>query len=142
MLRITRVGSISEAGKCLFRADNVWWRCTQYNLLLHLVARCLETWVYMAPVCFMSVVVTVWMYVGILGVYQPFLKIVFLVMEYWSMLYVCVRGVMLSVVLWRVELLVLVYGKYECFVMQMLYVCVCAHPVVVLNDALCMTSSF
>ena len=26
--------------------------------------------------------------------------------------------------LWVVELQVLVYGKYECFVMQMLYVCV------------------
>ena len=31
----------------------------------------------------------------------------------------------------------LVYGKYECFVMQMLYVCV--HPVAVLNAAFCMT---
>ena len=30
-----------------------------------------------------------------------------------------------------------VYGKYECFVMQMLYVCV--HPVAVLNIAFCMT---
>ena len=30
-----------------------------------------------------------------------------------------------------------VYGKYECFVMQMLYVCV--HPVAVLNAAFCMT---
>ena len=33
----------------------------------------------------------------------------------------------------------LVYGKYECFVMQMLYVCVCVHPVAVLNAAFCMT---
>ena len=33
----------------------------------------------------------------------------------------------------------LVYGKYECFVMQMLYVCV--HPVAVLNAAFCMTCS-
>ena len=37
----------------------------------------------------------------------------------------------------------LVYGKYECIVMQMLYVCVlCAvHHVAVLNAALCMTCS-
>ena len=34
----------SEAGKSLFRAANVWWRC--------------------AHVCFMSVVVTVWGSVG------------------------------------------------------------------------------
>ena len=33
----------------------------------------------------------------------------------------------------------LVYGKYECFVMQMLYVCV--HPVAVLNAEFCMTCS-
>ena len=32
-----------------------------------------------------------------------------------------------------------VYGKYECFVMQMLYVCV--HHVVVLNAEFSMTSS-
>ena len=32
-----------------------------------------------------------------------------------------------------------VYGKYECFVMQMLYVCV--HPVAVLNAAFCMICS-
>ena len=32
----------------------------------------------------------------------------------------------------------LVYVKYECFVMQMLYVCVsCVHPVAVLNAAFC-----
>ena len=31
----------------------------------------------------------------------------------------------------------LVYGKCECFVMQVLYVCV--HPVAVLNTAFCMT---
>ena len=37
----------------------------------------------------------------------------------------------------------LVYGKYKCFVMQMVYVCVsCVHPVVVLNAAFCMTCSF
>ena len=33
----------------------------------------------------------------------------------------------------------LVYGKCECFVMQMLYVCV--HAGAVLNDAFCMTCS-
>ena len=41
------------------------------------------------------------------------------------MMYVCVRGVLdvvFSVCIVRVELYV--YGKYECFVMQMLYVCV------------------
>ena len=32
------------------------------------------------------------------------------------------------------------YGECECFVMQMLYVCV--HPVAVLNVAFCMTCSF
>ena len=32
------------------------------------------------------------------------------------------------------------YGKYECFVKQMLYVH-CVHPVAVLNDALCMACS-
>ena len=35
----------------------------------------------------------------------------------------------------------LVYGDCECFVMQMLYVCVCVHPVAVLNAAFCMTCS-
>ena len=34
---------------------------------------------------------------------------------------------------------VLVYGKYDCFVMQMFVFCV--HPVAVLNAALCMTCS-
>ena len=34
----------------------------------------------------------------------------------------------------------LVYGECECFVMQMLYVCV-LHPVAVLNAAFCMTCS-
>ena len=57
-------GVTSEAGKYLFRADNVWWRCAQYFrsiLLLPLVVRCLET----IDVCiwhmfvFMSVVVIV-----------------------------------------------------------------------------------
>ena len=31
------------------------------------------------------------------------------------------------------------YGKYECFVMQMLYVVSCVHPVAVLNAAFYMT---
>ena len=39
----------------------------------------------------------------------------------------------------------LVYGDCECFVMQMLYVCVlcasCVHPVAVLNAAFCMICS-
>ena len=32
----------SKAGKSLFIANNVWWRCAQY-FLLPLVARCIET---------------------------------------------------------------------------------------------------
>ena len=35
----------------------------------------------------------------------------------------------------------LVDGKYECFVMQMLYFVSCVHRVVVLNAAFCMTCS-
>ena len=59
-------------------------------LLLHLVARCLET----LDVCiwrmlvFMSVVVTVWGSVGMFVVYQPLLKIVFF--EPWSVEVCCV----------------------------------------------------
>ena len=50
----------------------------------------------------------------------------FLALECWSMLYVCVRDVMdvFLFVLWGVKQQELVYGKCECFVMQMLYVCV------------------
>ena len=54
-----RKGDMSEAGKYLFRAANMWWRCAQY---LYFVARCLET----LDVCiwrmfiFMSVVVILW----------------------------------------------------------------------------------
>ena len=33
----------------------------------------------------------------------------------------------------------LVYGMYECLVMQMLYVWSCVHPVAVLNAEFCMT---
>ena len=36
----------------------------------------------------------------------------------------------------------LVYGKYECFVIQMLYVVDCVHPAAVFNAAFCMTCSF
>ena len=35
----------------------------------------------------------------------------------------------------------LVYGKCECFVMQMLYVVSCVHPVPVPNAVFCMTCS-
>ena len=35
----------------------------------------------------------------------------------------------------------LAYGKYECFVMHMLYVLSCMHPVAVLNAAFCMICS-
>ena len=35
----------------------------------------------------------------------------------------------------------LVYGECECFVMQMLYVVSCVHPVAVLNAAFCMVCS-
>ena len=35
----------------------------------------------------------------------------------------------------------LVYGKYEHFVMKILYVVSCVHPVTVLNTAFCMTCS-
>ena len=35
----------------------------------------------------------------------------------------------------------LVYGEYESYVMQMLYVVSCVHPVAVLNAAFCMTCS-
>ena len=35
----------------------------------------------------------------------------------------------------------LVYGKYERFVMQMLYIWSCVHPVEVINAAFCMTFS-
>ena len=33
------------------------------------------------------------------------------------------------------------YGKYECFLMQMLYFVSCVHPVTVLNATFCMTCS-
>ena len=39
----------------------------------------------------------------------------------------------------------LVYGKYECFVMQNILCCMfvsCVHPVAVLNAAFCMTCNF
>ena len=34
-----------------------------------------------------------------------------------------------------------VYGKCECFIMQMLYFVSCVHPVAVINDAYYMTCS-
>ena len=37
-------------------------------------------------------------------------------------------------------MLVYVYGKCECFVMQMLYVVSCVHPMAVLNAAFCISS--
>ena len=27
------MGATSKAGKCLFRVDNVWWRCAQYLVI-------------------------------------------------------------------------------------------------------------
>ena len=58
------------------------------------------------------------------------------------MLYVCVRNVMnvvFSVCIVTRGAVAARVCEYECFVMQMLYVCV--HPVAVLNTALCMTCS-
>ena len=60
-------GATSEVGKYLFKAANVWWRCTQCFVIassgyMPRYNRC----VYMAHVCFMSVVVTVWGSVGML----------------------------------------------------------------------------
>ena len=49
---------------------------------------------YMAHVCFMSVVVVVWAYVGMFVVQRPLLKMVFLALECGSIFYVCVMGVM------------------------------------------------
>ena len=54
-------GATSEAGKSLLRAANVWWRCAQYFViascgLMPRDNRCM----YMAHVCFMYVVVTMW----------------------------------------------------------------------------------
>ena len=56
-------GAMSEAGKYLFRAANVWWSVRSI-LLLPLAARCLKT----IDVCIwcmfvFTVVVTVWGYV-------------------------------------------------------------------------------
>ena len=48
----------------------------------------------------------------------------------------CFLFVLRSVKLWF-----LVHGKYECFVMQILYACSCVHPVSVLNAEFCMTCS-
>ena len=55
----------SEAGKFLFRDASVWWRCAQYFVIASCGQmprdnRCM----YIAHVCFKSVVVTVWGSVG------------------------------------------------------------------------------
>ena len=52
---------MSEAGKFLFIAANVWWMCAQYFVIAYCgymlrANRCM----YMAHVVFMSVVVIVW----------------------------------------------------------------------------------
>ena len=57
-----------EAGKYLFRAANMWWRCLQY-FVFPLVARD-NICVYMAHVCF-HIVVTVWGSVGSLLCSSP-----------------------------------------------------------------------
>ena len=56
----------NEAGKYLFSADNMWWRCTQYfgiascgNMPIY------NGCMYMAHVCFYVCLVTVWGTVGI-----------------------------------------------------------------------------
>ena len=56
----------SHSGKYLFRATNVWWKCAQYFVIAFCGKmprdnRCM----YMAHVCFMSVVVIGWGSVGI-----------------------------------------------------------------------------
>ena len=62
------------------------------------------------------------------------------------MLYVCVRGVLdvvFSVVLWRVELYVIVFGK--CVSVSSCRCCIfvsSVHPVAIPNDAFCITHSF
>ena len=56
----------SEAGKYLFKADNMWWRCAHYLVIASCGYSCIET----IDMCiwrmfvFMSVVVTVWGSVG------------------------------------------------------------------------------
>ena len=71
-------GVTSGTEKYLFINDNVWWRCAQY-VIMPLGARCIEK-IYVCiwrMLVFMSVVVAVWGYVGMFGVYRPFFKIVF-----------------------------------------------------------------
>ena len=76
-------GATSEAGKYLFRSA-MCGGGVRSILLSPLVSRFLET----IDVCiwrmfvFMSVVVTVWVYVGMFDVYRPLLKILYLALEY------------------------------------------------------------
>ena len=82
--------------------------------------------VYMAHVCFMSVVVSVWGSVGMFVVWRPWLMIVFYslgVLKYAICLCMGCDGCCVFVCIVR-RGVVGAYGKYECFVMQMLYVCV------------------
>ena len=89
--RVRRVSRESISSEMLMCGGGV-----RSILLLPFVARCAET----IDVCiwrmlvFMSVVVTVWGFVGIVVVYRPLLNIVFLALECSSMLSICVRGVM------------------------------------------------
>ena len=58
-------GATSEAGKSLFRAASVWWRCAQYFVIASCGRmprdnRCM----YRRMFVFMSVVVTLWGSVG------------------------------------------------------------------------------
>ena len=57
----------SEAGKSLFRAASVWWRCAQYFVIASCGYMPRDKCMYMAHwrmFVFMSVVVTVWGSVG------------------------------------------------------------------------------
>ena len=86
-------------------------------LLLPLVTRCLETIWHLF--IFMSVVLIVWVSVGMFVVLRPLLKIVFFsigVLKYVVCLCKGCDGCFVFICI--------VYGKYECFVMKMLYVCV------------------
>ena len=82
--RVRRVKRESTSSELLMRGG-----CMRINLSLPLVARCLET----IDVCiwrmfvFMSVVVTMWEFVGLFVVQQPVLKIVFF--QPWSVEVCC-----------------------------------------------------
>ena len=104
-------------------------------LLLPLVARCLET----IDVCiwhmfvFMSVVVTVWGSVGMIVVYRQLLKIVFLALECWSMLWM---WWMLCFLLYCMWVLYVSVSSCRCCMFVS-----CVHHVAVLNAAFCITCS-